>query len=263
MELKYFYLDNDPAISLSPIEGVIFWMAFAFLITSFIWFFIENKKLIRKFPSYQGKYLWTILFFPISYTLGTTIVAISGLAYNLTNLIYEGVITYSWLITIIAIGLSGYLYRQTIKLQTIIFEWKSEYYNKAKNIISIIISGGFLSTILYNILNGLLIYSKFHWWYSEAFMEEIITPQVIGIFFYVFVFALIYFLSLKRLKNLSKEFGHIDNYTQKNNSSSQDDFISSSEGIKNLKELKQLLEDEIISTDEFNEMKRGILSKGI
>lgn len=217
------------------------------------WFITKTIK--GNFQEYKGKILWSLIFFPLLFILGGVCGSIITLfqlfkPYSLgpTNLdIFKSVLA----LIISLIG--GYLFFKEYKL---LLNINIENISKIKtiNLYIICLIGGI--SILISFLKG-----------NENPSENL----AIEIVFSVVAFGLIWYFSNQKIESFRKliigEDNEIDkDFVVENNSSLQNGTSISdnkSSSKDKLYQIKELLDQGILTHEEFEDMKKDILNKGI
>lgn len=256
-EFDAYYYSHNPAYGFSNIEMAFGIFQIIIIIGLFISFFQLNKIFCNKHKEYKGKYLWTLLFFPLAYSLFGICTTLGFIAYEIGNLFTIEYYMYGWLLIIVEALLTFYVILNTKKLWNSLYNWKSENQKKCNSYINLIFGLGTLAQYLFFILYYLSILSKFSYWYNDLVEGQDINLMK-GIIFWTIIDILIYYFAKRRIKLIPTEINEI-NEAQLNLSSP--DTKNDNSGFEKLYDLKKLLDDGIISQNEFTQMKTEILSK--
>ena len=255
-------------------------------LVDFGFFWKLNSKFTQTYHQYTGKYLWTLLFFPLFYFVNLIFFELAALfaSFSFSVLaVQKGTdptlmslcnIIRNWSIVFFFLFGAGiyFVYKSRVGLNKILFNWGNNKENEALKLISIILGIGIILPSLYfisiyvNISNN-----QWLWWYLNAnFGEGILAGAAssgfIGLFINAAIGCLIWYLAKKKLSTLSENLGireesHIEETFIKAPISEQND--SSRSSINELKDLKQLFDDGVLSEEEFIRMKKEILNAGI
>lgn len=129
----------------------------AVVVTDILWSYSENQKFIKSYPTYSGKFLWTLIFFPIFYLVGmwywditliNSIFLSSGIRANsLTPNSY----TWNVLALIIFIVATYFIGNSRKSLNKALFNWSEDKKREIRKQMANIIISGTLAPIVYAI----------------------------------------------------------------------------------------------------------------
>lgn len=221
-------------------------VAFIFVGVPFLWFRKINKRFKERYPQYEKRYLWSILFFPCFYTVMFSIVII----YILIMIIDTGASPlYGCLL--IGIGvLGGIIYLQK-EINKSLFNWDYNRMRATHNKIGVLVCLLPLFFIFFPMILGSY---KYFLPYNESLNNFLLI-------FYILLGIMVWYCSGKSLKYLSLLLPTNDNHcsnTIKTQEKRKDCNISISD---KLIEIKSLFDNGILTEEEFNKLKREIIDK--
>lgn len=268
---------------------------FVFIIANFIWFFSLNNRFIYFHPNYQGK-LWGLLFFPTYlilfsiFSVGTwSVLSFSGFINFKTGIIF----------IITGIILTVILFQYFNKLKDCLFNWNNTSQENGLHAFTILSLIGLIfditNTIFFyqmfkyvwnTVIGQLLELFWFLAWFIDglenkvSFPSDKLLPQLIQYQVVTIVVYLVFYIAGKnKLKDLSTFFTSSysnsfvppvyqpigtkvalsESSVYKSNIFPNSDKTPQLDHATKLKELKQLLEDGILTEEEFSSMKKDIL----
>lgn len=275
---------------------------FLFIIANFIWFFILNNKFSRRYPFFRG-YLWSLLFFPtyfILYTIFNSLLWVTASMANF-NEMKTGVICFLIGLGIIIFLFINFNKLQDILFNWRIdaVQIGSQYF---RNIILLGLAGEIVNTIYYFLMFKYVWMSLLgvfgDWieiigWFIEGFASMVgFDSGLMGSWMAVYqvIVAIIYLWIYNSGKNklsilnqqilnskasrgqslqLSPSRPKNPYYSENYQNSSimeievKEEIEVKTDNTVKLIELKQLLDDGIITQEEFTSMKQEILKEGI
>lgn len=203
-----------------------------------------NVKFKKYCPSYNGKILWTLIVFPIWFIVEELYVAIDFLKHNII------------LAIIYFIGWSGMVYLG-VKNYKDLFNISNDNLNKIHNH-----TNGILAIFLITVTISTLVISK-----GDILIYTLLTYFIMGGFIYYFTNLMI--KEFKRLfadkdssvTSTNRVIEQENHITLSEDSTSQEGHKSITDIKDRLYNLKELYNDGVLSTEEFNKLKKETLSE--
>lgn len=232
-------------------------------------FFFENHKFVKHHPEYKGKYLWSLLFFPGVYlvVLMFEFLVILGYFIIYMNMGIWGSLYQNLFICLVIMGCIVFwgmqrVYRTRGDLKEMLMNWEPGDEKSALRKVGSIISIGTVLPFL-----GLFLLS---WAFSQVGMggykmdndlgdEQL---QILLMFLGANVCGTVIWLFARhKINTLKSEIAvRLFNMSAPTNQKPAEQKRS---GADKLKEAKELLDDGILSEDEFSRIKKEILREGI
>ena len=244
--LTYFIVCTAQSTS-SNISSVIIFFVFALLLViPFLTFLRTNKKFKEAFPQYEGKYLWSLLFFPIFYIMIMGVLIMSPV---MLKLMYDS----PRLNTIILLGivmLAATIFIQ-IKIKKLLFGWNAPSAKMIKRLMTVLVCLPPVFLTLYPAILG--DYSIFY--------PPVFTNTSMDLLFSLILGGIVWSFANKKLNALSdilpsdvESIDLTENVDAKNSTPN----ISLSD---QLIEIKGLLDGGVISEEEFQILKQNIINQ--
>lgn len=252
------------------INIVIFCVAW---IVNFTLFWRNNRNFKRLFPKYEGKMLWSLLFFP----LASVVFVLYGILLDSLSLIEPGSsetfiseesMTSHTVMCIIIRGLGGVIMIALFnRLNELLYNKQGFYVEDIKPVLqkfyltfSLIII--ILSILEYNFIKDNEWQIRLADWNALKYYSSFLSGLMIVAIIQVAIVYIIYYLSVRKLMELTSLLGF--NKTSAPHFTDQSKEVSAYEtSFDKLQQIKKLYDSGILSEDEFLQMKKEILDKGI
>lgn len=211
-----------------------------------LWASSTNKKFKGTFPQYHGKYLWSLLFFPCFYT----VVTIFLLLWTIEEIVhYEIARLYITLLVCIAMVISSFLIRK--RINRYLLDWNQDSADKINKLVMIYVCFPPLYYILYPIT-------------MEGYLSYIDFDQAMNTFsmiFYLILGITIWYFSHKKLATFSLLLPYQHTPVYQKTSLPRANDVNKSSMSDRLIELKKILDEGIITEEEFAKLKKEIISE--
>lgn len=272
------YFQLSP-FAMNPLETTFVWIQGAFIIGTFVWFFVINSQFSSKYPAYSGKYLWSLIFVPIYFIMW---IAFSGIYYFACSMYGLGPQWMGLISIALALLIGGYFFNNWLNIKRNLFNWDNTSEEQVHNKIGMIIIIGAICQFVFGIFGIITYIKKFSEWYyhnvngygfgdyvliRESINEFFNTPSVwiSSAFSLIIMFAIDYWAWRAANLKISTIGKDMINRSVEVSISPNNIVVNStmSSQINSLKDLKKLLDDGVLSEEEFNKMKKEILKAGI
>ncbi len=222
------------------------------LIGSFVWFYFANKKFVQTYPFYKGKFLWSLLYFPVNfmiYFLCYIIIAYIGFR--------DDVVRFSgFFIPLVIFGIGLWiLIVNTRSLFSKLYNWTSDSFLICTHKFRLILIVAFASIMLNLIFDYQNKVAEFGDFGTGLGTSTLLTTVLI-----ILICGAIWICGNNRLKWLNSKL------SKETRSETTKDVKASKENqssFEQLKAAKQLLDEGILSDEEFQKIKMDILTKGL
>lgn len=257
------------------------------LLVDFVIFKVQNSKFIKVYPEYEGSYLWSLLFFPIVYLINIILLEVAviftGIIFtfmsydlepNSPQILFRILRNWAFIFFFLCGGGIYLIIKSRKRLNKILFNWDNDKNNENEALkkMSIIVGIGITLPFLYFMTIYLSVSNnEWLWWYLSAIFGD--EPMENAAFSALIIFILniavgyaIWYFSKKKLNSLSEILGVSYKSTNFQTFSAKpytDNPDNSRDTIKDLRDLKQLFDEGVLTEEEFNELKKGVLVKGI
>ena len=249
------------------------------------WFISLNQKFIDRFPGYSGKYLWTLLFFPIVFQVSiilsdinviVTIFSFTGIAESdsgnyVDKMLFRTLRNWSIICIFLYLILTFVITKCRTNVNNLLFDWNENHKKEITNQMAIIIGAGIFIPIIYSagaivsIYNNDWLWLEIRYQLGDEKLSELYPNMFLGYALLIGLGTLLWYFTKRKINNLSNDLG-IETKNVKNDEKvdiKPEIGINSINSITQLKELKQLFDNDIISEEEFTILKKEILNNGI
>lgn len=251
-------------------------------------FYFANRTLAKKYYALQGKYQWTLLYFPLLYVLVDMMllaaVILLCILLNAQPLFDDSMAAFflwSMLALIYLYIAARYIFIDREELKDMLLYWKRGYEKRAKFLLTRICVIGAIAPLLY--FQMTIHFASQHGFSSAGYIDthetrELLSIYLIWLAFAIVMTAAVIYFGYKRIDSFGDDVNEsvvsmshsvsrsqsTPSYVHKNNLTHQTP-VSRSESsdnsiTENLQELKQLHDEGLISPEEYNKLKTSLLN---
>lgn len=257
------------------------------VMTLFVFFF-ANRTLTNRYYALRGKYQWSLLYFPLLYVLVDMMLLAAVIwmciAFNVQPLMDQSMsmlFLWSMIALIYLYIVVRYIFTDREELKDMLLYWKDGYERRAKILLTRICVVGAIAPLLY-FLTIIHIASQ-HGLSSVGYIDthearELLSDYLIWVAFATVMTAAVIYFGCKRIDSFGEDvnetvvsvsnsvsrsqsaptYGHKTVHTPQKPVTRREN--SDNSVAENLRELRQLHEDGLISSEEYNQLKTSLLN---
>ena len=251
-------------------------------------FYFANRTLAKKYYALQGKYQWTLLYFPLLYVLVDMVllaaVILLCIIFNAQPLMDDSLaVLFLWsMIALIYLYIAArYIFIDREELKDMLLYWKRGYEKRAKFLLTRICIIGAIAPLLYFLM--VVHIASQHGFSSVGYIDTheakgLLSDYLIWLAFAIVMTAAVIYFGQKRIDSFGDDinesvvsisssaprsqsapsYGHKINHTHQTQVSRREN--SDNSVTENLRELKRLHDEGLISPEEYNKLKTSLLN---